>query len=59
MQNFELATFAFDENKSRGRMFVENFDDSKYRSIFGRDRDRIINSSAFRRLQYKTQVFVN
>jgi len=59
MQNFELATFAVDENKSRGRMFVENFDDSKYRSIFGRDRDRIINSSAFRRLQYKTQVFVN
>lgn len=59
MQNFELAIFAVDENKSRGRMFVENFDDSKYRSIFGRDRDRIINSSAFRRLQYKTQVFVN
>ena len=59
MQNFELANFAVDENKSRGRAFVENFDDSKYRSIFGRDRDRIINSSAFRRLQYKTQVFVN
>lgn len=59
MQNFELANFAVDENKSRGRMSVENFDDSKYRSIFGRDRDRIINSSAFRRLQYKTQVFVN
>ena len=59
MQNFELAIFAVDENKSRGRMFVENFHDSKYRSIFGRDRDRIINSSAFRRLQYKTQVFVN
>ena len=59
MQNFELASFAVDENKSRGRAFVENFDDSKYRSIFGRDRDRIINSSAFRRLQYKTQVFVN
>jgi dGTPase len=59
MQNYKLATFAVDENKSRGRMFIENFDDSKYRSIFGRDRDRIINSSAFRRLQYKTQVFVN
>ena len=59
MQKFELTNFAVDENKTRGRMFVENFDDSKYRSIFGRDRDRIINSSAFRRLQYKTQVFVN
>jgi dGTPase len=59
MQKFELTNFAVDENKTHGRMFVENFDDSKYRSIFGRDRDRIINSSAFRRLQYKTQVFVN
>lgn len=59
MINFELAQFAVNEEKSRGRLFVENYDDSKYRSVFGRDRDRIINSSAFRRLQYKTQVFVN
>ncbi len=51
-----LATI---EEKSRGRLYQENYDDAKYRSIFGRDRDRIINSSAFRRLQYKTQVFVN
>lgn len=59
MINFELATFAVNEEKSRGRLYLESYDDSKYRSIFGRDRDRIINSSAFRRLQYKTQVFVN
>ena len=59
MIDFELATFAVDENKSRGRHHKEIYDDSKYRSVFGRDRDRIINSSAFRRLQYKTQVFVN
>jgi len=59
MINFELASFAVDESKSRGRLYLENYDDSKYRSVFGRDRDRIINSSAFRRLQYKTQVFVN
>lgn len=59
MINFELASFATDENKSRGRLCIETYDDSKYRSVFGRDRDRIINSSAFRRLQYKTQVFVN
>jgi dGTPase len=59
MINFELASYAVDEEKSRGRLFVENYNDSKYRSVFGRDRDRIINSSAFRRLQYKTQVFVN
>jgi len=59
MLNFELASFAVDEEKSRGRLYKETYDDSKYRSVFGRDRDRIINSSAFRRLQYKTQVFVN
>ncbi len=59
MINFELAAYAVDEEKSRGRLYGENYDDSKYRSTFGRDRDRIINSSAFRRLQYKTQVFVN
>lgn len=59
MINFELAPFAVNEEKSRGRLYPESYDDSKYRSIFGRDRDRIINASAFRRLQYKTQVFVN
>lgn len=59
MIDFELAPFAVDETKSRGRLHHEVYDDSKFRSIFGRDRDRIINSSAFRRLQYKTQVFVN
>ncbi len=59
MVNFELSSFAIDETKSRGRLHLEAHDDSKFRSIFGRDRDRIINSSAFRRLQYKTQVFVN
>ena len=59
MSNDQLANFAVIEEKSRGRLYKENYDDAKYRSIFGRDRDRIINSSAFRRLQYKTQVFVN
>ncbi|MDX2083044.1 MAG: deoxyguanosinetriphosphate triphosphohydrolase [Rickettsiales bacterium] len=57
--NFQLTAFAVDEANSRGRLHKEIYDDSRYRSIFGRDRDRIINSSAFRRLQYKTQVFVN
>lgn len=59
MIDFELANYAVNENKSRGRHYQENYDDSRHRSVFGRDRDRIINSSAFRRLQYKTQVFVN
>ena len=59
MIDFELSSFAVNESKSRGRLHHEVYDDSKFRSVFGRDRDRIINSSAFRRLQYKTQVFVN
>lgn len=59
MSNDQLANFAVIEEKSRGRLYKENYDDAKYRSIFGRDRDRIINSSAFRRLQYKTQVFTS
>lgn len=59
MIDFELAPFAVDETKSRGRLFHEDYHDYKYRSVFGRDRDRIINSASFRRLQYKTQVFVN
>ncbi|MBM3580054.1 MAG: deoxyguanosinetriphosphate triphosphohydrolase [Alphaproteobacteria bacterium] len=50
---------AVDEARSRGRLHGELYDDSRFRSVFGRDRDRIIGSSAFRRLQYKTQVFVN
>ena len=42
---------------SKGRIFKEP--GSNYRSPFQRDRDRIIHSSAFRRLKHKTQVFVN
>ena len=43
--------------KSKGRIFRES--QSKYRSPFQRDRDRIIHSASFRRLKHKTQVFVN
>ena len=42
---------------SKGRLVKET--DSKYRSPFQRDRDRIIHSASFRRLKHKTQVFVN
>ncbi len=42
---------------SKGRLFSEPY--NKYRSPFQRDRDRIIHSTAFRRLKHKTQVFVN
>ena len=52
-----LAAFAADESLSRGRRFEEP--PPAYRSEYQRDRDRIIHSTAFRRLMYKTQVFVN
>ncbi|MFT6077357.1 MAG: dGTPase [Myxococcota bacterium] len=52
-----LYKFASFSQNSQGRLYEEN--DCQFRSIYGRDRDRIINSNSFRRLQYKTQVFVN
>ncbi|OJX81116.1 deoxyguanosinetriphosphate triphosphohydrolase [Magnetospirillum sp. 64-120] len=51
-----LAPFACRPEESRGRLYPEP--ESPTRSPFQRDRDRIIHSAAFRRLQYKTQVFV-
>lgn len=53
----QLAPYACRPEESRGRLHPEP--ESATRTCFQRDRDRIIHSSAFRRLQYKTQVFVN
>ncbi len=48
--------YALDPDKARPRLVAE--EESAFRSPFQRDRDRIIHSSAFRRLKHKTQVFV-
>lgn len=51
-----LAPYACQPGESRGRLYPERY--SSFRTPYQRDRDRIIHSSAFRRLKHKTQVFV-
>ena len=55
--NQNLACYAVNGDTSRGRRVSES--PPAWRNEFQRDRDRVIHSSAFRRLEYKTQVFVN
>lgn len=57
LENAYLAPYAMKSCDSRGRAYKEA--EHPYRSCYQRDRDRIIHSAAFRRLEYKTQVFVN
>ncbi len=53
----QLAPYATKNLDSQGRVYKES--EHPYRTIYQRDRDRIIHSASFRRLEYKTQVFVN
>ncbi|MDD5567833.1 MAG: deoxyguanosinetriphosphate triphosphohydrolase [Candidatus Omnitrophica bacterium] len=56
-QREALAPYAMKSGQSKGRVHPEK--EHPYRSAYQRDRDRIVHSAAFRRLEYKTQVFVN
>lgn len=57
LEDAALSPVAIRSRDSRGREFPE--DEPSYRTAFQRDRDRILHTTAFRRLEYKTQVFVN
>jgi dGTPase len=52
-----LAPYACFSSESRGRQYAQK--EHPLRTVFQRDRDRVIHSAAFRRMEYKTQVFVN
>ena len=55
-EELTLAEYAAKSSQSRGRKFPQA--EHQLRTIYQRDRDRIVHSSAFRRMEYKTQVFL-
>ena len=57
LEDKSLAPYGMRSKNSKGRAYLDNEPD--YRTAFQRDRDRILHTTAFRRLEYKTQVFIN
>lgn len=56
LEDRELAPYAMRSRHSRGRVYPDH--EPAYRTAYQRDRDRIIHTTAFRRLKHKTQVFI-
>lgn len=57
IENASLAPYGVRSAETKGRQYLDV--EPEYRSVFQRDRDRILHTTAFRRLEYKTQVFIN
>jgi dGTPase len=57
IEDRSLAPYGFRSKDSKGRAYLDA--EPEYRTPFQRDRDRILHTTAFRRLEYKTQVFIN
>ena len=57
LEDQQLAPYGIRSKDSKGRKFPE--EEADFRTRFQRDRERVLHTTAFRRLEYKTQVFIN